>query len=117
MFGVLATGFAVLLGLIVVLAFTSYDDSRAGAEDEALAVIQQSETAFLMPPPIRGPLSDQLVCYARHVVGTQWPRAREGAREGRDQPVGGGDVPEPSAAPSRSRVRAVGLRQVARPDV
>ena len=25
-FGVLATGFAVLLGLVVVLAFTSYDD-------------------------------------------------------------------------------------------
>ena len=34
-FGVLATGFAVLLGLIVVLAFTSYDESRSGAEAEA----------------------------------------------------------------------------------
>ena len=30
-FGVLATGFAVLLGLVVVLAFTSYDASRSGA--------------------------------------------------------------------------------------
>ena len=36
-FGVLATGFSVLLGLIIFLAFTSYDDSRAGAEAEALA--------------------------------------------------------------------------------
>jgi hypothetical protein len=34
-FGVLATGFAVLLGLVVVLAFTSYDESRTGAETEA----------------------------------------------------------------------------------
>ena len=31
-FGVLATGFSVLLGFIIFLAFTSYDDSRSGAE-------------------------------------------------------------------------------------
>ena len=30
-FGVLATGFAVLLGFVVFLAFTSYDSARAGA--------------------------------------------------------------------------------------
>lgn len=34
-FGVLATGFSVLLGFIVFLAFSSYDASRAGAESEA----------------------------------------------------------------------------------
>ena len=33
-FGVLATGFAVLLGFVVFLAFTSYDAARAGAESE-----------------------------------------------------------------------------------
>jgi hypothetical protein len=37
-FGVLATGFAVLLGFVVFLAFTSYDASRVGAEMEALTV-------------------------------------------------------------------------------
>ena len=30
-FGVLATGFAVLLGFVVFLAFESYDTSRSGA--------------------------------------------------------------------------------------
>ena len=50
-FGVLATGFAILLGLVVVLAFTSYDESRAGAEDEARLVVQQLETAQLLPAP------------------------------------------------------------------
>ena len=50
-FGVLATGFAILLGLVVVLAFTSYDESRAGAEEEALIVVQQLETAQLLPAP------------------------------------------------------------------
>jgi hypothetical protein len=48
-FGVLATGFAVLLGLIVVLAFNSYDQSRGGAEAEALIAWQLFETAQLFP--------------------------------------------------------------------
>jgi len=34
-FGVLATGFAVLIGFVVFLAFESYDTSRSGAETEA----------------------------------------------------------------------------------
>ena len=34
-FGVLATGFSVLLGFIIFLAFESYDSSRTGAETEA----------------------------------------------------------------------------------
>ena len=53
-FGVLATGFSVLLGFIIFLAFTSYDQSRTGAETEALTVTQQVETAQLMPAPVRG---------------------------------------------------------------
>jgi hypothetical protein len=39
-FGVLATGFSVLLGFIIFLSFASYDDSRAGAEAEATLVLQ-----------------------------------------------------------------------------
>ena len=41
-FGVLATGFAVLLGFVVFLAFTSYDAARAGAETEAFTVASRS---------------------------------------------------------------------------
>ena len=48
-FGVLATGFSVLLGFIVFLAFTSFDASRAGAEQEALVLAQQVETAQFLP--------------------------------------------------------------------
>ena len=51
-FGVLATGFSVLLGFIIFLAFTSYDQSRTGAETEALTVTQQVETAQLFPPAV-----------------------------------------------------------------
>src|SRR5262245_45898479 len=77
-FGVLATGFSVLLGFIVFLAFSSYDQSRAGSESEALIVTQQVETAQLFPPRIARPLTGDLVCYARSVVGGERPRMRHG---------------------------------------
>ena len=55
-FGVLATGFSVLLGFIIFLAFSSYDDSRSGAETEATIVAQQVQTAQFLPEPgVRGP--------------------------------------------------------------
>jgi hypothetical protein len=77
-FGVLATGFAVLIGFVVFLAFTSYDSARAGAESEARIVAQQVETAQLMPPDVRDELTGQLVCYARSVAGAQWDRMQNG---------------------------------------
>ena len=77
-FGVLATGFAVLLGLVVVLAFTSFDESRSGAETEALLVSQQYETAQFLPPAQRDDLGGELVCYARNVVHQEWPRLDDG---------------------------------------
>jgi len=73
-FGVLATGFSVLLGFIIFLAFTSYDDSRTGAEQEALVVGQQVETAQFLPHPASQVLTGQLVCYARYVVYKAWPQ-------------------------------------------
>jgi hypothetical protein len=73
-FGVLATGFAVLLGFVVFLAFTSYDSARTGAEDEALVVSQQVETAQFFPPRVARELSGELACYARSVAGVQWDR-------------------------------------------
>ena len=77
-FGVLATGFAVLLGFVVFLAFTSYDAARAGAETEALIVGQQVETAQFLPPAVVEPLTGDLVCYARSVAGVQWERMQSG---------------------------------------
>src|SRR5256885_10957376 len=77
-FGVLATGFAVLLGFVVFLAFTSYDAARSGAETEALIVAQQVETAQLLPTPASADVTGQLVCYARSVVGGQWERMPNG---------------------------------------
>jgi hypothetical protein len=73
-FGVLATGFSVLLGFVVFLAFTSYDAARAGAEDEARLVAQQVETAQFLSAEHSDRLTGELVCYARSVAGVQWER-------------------------------------------
>jgi succinate dehydrogenase/fumarate reductase cytochrome b subunit len=76
-FGVLATGFAVLLGFVVFLSFTSYDAARAGAETEALVVAQQVETAQFFDPATAQELTVGLVCYARSVAGVQWQRMED----------------------------------------
>jgi hypothetical protein len=87
-FGVLATGFAVLLGLVVVLAFTSYDESRAGAEAEALTLAQQFEVAHLLPDEAGRRLAGELVCYGRSVVHQEWPRMEAGTQEDAMNPWG-----------------------------
>jgi hypothetical protein len=79
-FGVLATGFSVLLGFVVFLAFTSYDQSRSGAEQEALIVVQQVENAQFFPRPVAGTLTGQLICYGRSVVNGEWNRMRAGTQ-------------------------------------
>jgi hypothetical protein len=87
-FGVLATGFSVLLGLIVFLAFTSYDQSRSGAETEALLVAQQFETAQFFPVAVRQRLGNELICYARSVVHQEWPRMGSGTQKEMFNPWG-----------------------------
>ncbi|MFC6160117.1 bestrophin-like domain [Kribbella jiaozuonensis] len=69
-FGVLATGFSVLLGFIIFLSFSSYDQSRTGAETEATIVAQQVQTAQFLPA--RTELTGELICYARSVAGVEW---------------------------------------------
>jgi len=77
-FGVLATGFAILGGFVVFLAFESYDTSRSGAESEAQIVAQQFETAQFMPVAVRHQLGGELICYARNVVHEEWPAMEAG---------------------------------------
>ena len=77
-FGVLATGFAVLLGFVVFLAFESFDTSRSGAVSEAQIISEQFETAQLLPVAVRGRFSGELLCYARSVVNQEWPRMQSG---------------------------------------
>jgi hypothetical protein len=97
-FGVLATGFSVLLGFIIFLAFESYDQSRTGAETEALIVLQQVENAQFFPPAAGKTLTGQLLCYGRAVVHEEWTRMENGTE---------GDAANPWAVPLFETVRGV----------
>ena len=78
-FGVLATGFSVLLGFLIFLGFESYDAARTGAETEALTVVQQVQNAQLLPADVSPELTGELVCYARSVIHDEWDRMESGS--------------------------------------
>ncbi len=77
-FGVLAGGFAIFAGFIIFLAFTTYDQSRSGAEAEALTVVQQYESAEFFPETVRARLGGEIICYGRSVVHQEWPLMQQG---------------------------------------
>jgi hypothetical protein len=110
-FGVLATGFAVLLGFVVFLAFTSYDTARAGAELEAHIVAQQVETAQLLPSPASEELTSELI-----PVGRGGAMGPHGDRDPRRRPQPLGDEAVPNAPDGRSPDPGGGgrVQQVAR---
>jgi hypothetical protein len=87
-FGVIATGFSVLLGFLIFLAFESYDASRTGAEAEALTVAQQVETAQRLPASVSDDLTGELVCYARWVVNVEWDQMEAGTLDEQLNPWG-----------------------------
>ena len=116
-FGVLATGFAVLLGFVVFLAFESYDGARSGAESEALVVAQQFETAQFLPDAVR--VASRRAHLLRPSgglpgVARRWRPARS------VQPINPWAVALFRTLQDHRAalvVGAVGVRQVARPDL
>jgi len=66
----------------------SYDQSRSGAEEEALVVAQQVETAQYLGEPVREPLTGELICYGRSVIHVEWPRTEEGSQGDQINPWG-----------------------------
>jgi hypothetical protein len=74
-FNVMGTGYAVLIGFVIFLAFGSYQRAGDGASREAVGVNQMFTSAALFPSPVR-PLQAQLVCYGRAVVHLEWPAMR-----------------------------------------
>ena len=79
-FTVLGTGFAVLLGFVIFLAFQSYSGAKQDAEQEATAAIQQFEITRIFGPGDRNRLETGLDCYARSVVAREWPAMAHGRR-------------------------------------
>ena len=116
-FGVLATGFSIFAGFVIFLAFTSYDQSRNGAEAEALAVVQQYETAQLLPASARARLGGELTCYGRYVVRQEWPRMKDGSVGDTISPWAVALFRSFQTVTADHAWRGIGVRQVARGDV
>ena len=87
-FGVIATGFSVLLGLHHLPRLHELRRHEAGRRDGGARRPQQFETAQFMPAAQRQELSDGLVCYARYVVHRAWPRLEAGTEGDRFNPWG-----------------------------
>lgn len=80
-FSFLGAGFAIMLGFVVLLTFEGYRSAKQDAEDEATAVFEQFQVSPLIQPVSRRTrVQEQLVCYARSVVGTEWPAMANGER-------------------------------------
>ena len=95
-FGVIATGFSVLLGFIIFLAFTSYDNSRSGAETEALIVAQQvRDRAVLAGRAAAGTVGGSSATPATSSTG--WARLEAGTVGDRFNPWGVAHVPHAAA--------------------
>jgi Protein of unknown function (DUF4239) len=77
--GVLGVGYAILLGIVILIAFESYSNTRTKAEDEATAVFEQFQAAALFAPGLRDALRGDLICYGRSVISSEWPAMRRGA--------------------------------------
>lgn len=82
-FGFVGAGFAIVLGFVVLLTFEGYSNAKAKAkaEDEATAVWEQYDTsALFQPKERRDRIQGELVCYARSVIGHEWPAMKSGER-------------------------------------
>jgi hypothetical protein len=76
-FGVVGTGFSVLLAFIIFIAFASYDRAREQASREAVATSLLYRTANLFSPPEGLELRGALLCYARAVIHDEWRTMRD----------------------------------------
>jgi ABC-type multidrug transport system fused ATPase/permease subunit len=72
-FAVTGTIFAVLVGFVFLLSFQSYQNARSSAKDESIAAVGLFNSAQRFAALDRAALQADAVCYARAVVGIEWP--------------------------------------------
>jgi len=77
-FGVVGSGFAVLLAFVIFIAFESYHQAGDSAAIEAVAVRELFRTSGLFAEPDAAELRNDLVCYARTVIELEWSAMRDG---------------------------------------
>jgi hypothetical protein len=71
-FGVVGTGYAVVIGFVIFSVFGSYDAARQNVAQEAIAMRQMSTTAGYFDRADTQALRGELICYGRAVVNDEW---------------------------------------------
>ena len=71
-FGVVGTGFAVILAFVIFTAFESYATAREDAGIESVATRQMYSLARFFPAESRDALEGGFICYSRAVVNDEW---------------------------------------------
>jgi hypothetical protein len=77
-FGVIGTGFTVILAFVIFTAFESYQRARDAAGVESVATRQMEYLTESFPQQSRVRLQGDVVCYARAVVYDEWPLMASG---------------------------------------
>jgi len=77
-FGVIGTGFAVILAFVVFAAFESYQRARDDTAIESVATRQLYSLTMFFPSENRIQLQGDLVCYGRAVIYQEWPAMATG---------------------------------------
>lgn len=72
-FGVIGTGFTVILAFVIFIAFESYQRARDEAGVESVATRQMESLTTYFSQQNRIVLQGELVCYGRAVVYDEWP--------------------------------------------
>jgi hypothetical protein len=77
-FGVIGTGFAVILAFVIFTAFESYQTARDDTGIESVATRQMYSLTPYFEPQSQDRLQGDLICYARAVIYQEWPTMATG---------------------------------------
>jgi hypothetical protein len=71
-FSAAGAGLAVVLAFVIFTVFSSYENGRDAAGEEAVAAQQMFQTAGFFPDQADS-LRGQVICYSRSVIHDEWP--------------------------------------------
>src|SRR5689334_8839177 len=77
-FGVIGTGFAVILAFVIFTAFESYQKARDDTGIESVATRQMYSLTPYFEAQSRDRLKGDLLCYGRAVIYQEWPTMATG---------------------------------------
>src|SRR5262249_27724672 len=75
---VIGASFSVLLAVVTLAAFQTYNSAEAGGVNQGGAMLAMARRAALYPPSQRDELRSDFICYGRAVVEQEWPAMRTG---------------------------------------